>query len=248
MDVWGCFRIPSFKLQIFYYTSNICTWFISSFSSATHVPVGEDQSQHINLTTDIAKSFNSQYKKKVFTVPLGWYPNDGGSRIRSLKTPLMKMSKSDGNPLSRIDISDSADEIRNKIKKATTDSESGISYTSSRPGIMNLLNIYMSIQDVDAMKRIADPSTNDRPFLWADLDNQERKSRIEKEFGSMQTSKLKDAVVDVVVDHLSPIRTSYLEYKASPDSVVQIFKEGEETARNIACKTLSRVYSTIGIR
>ena len=146
---------------------------------ATHVPVGDDQSQHINLTADLARSFNHTYKKPVFTVPKGQYPLKSG-RIMSLKNPLQKMSKSDPAEMSRININDSDDDISKKIKKAVMDSTVGITLDKERPGVENLLNILMSIQDFDVTRK----------EKWSELPPEELVQVVLERFGRIQESCL----------------------------------------------------------
>ncbi|KAF8319437.1 Nucleotidylyl transferase [Clavulina sp. PMI_390] len=107
---------------------------------ATHVPVGEDQRQHLELTRDIAQWFNQRYMSQTFALPSTI--STPTKRILSLRDPIQKMSKSAKDPKSRILLSDSRDEIARKIRKAVTDSETTISYDPiHRPGISNLLRI-----------------------------------------------------------------------------------------------------------
>lgn len=192
------------------------------------VPVGEDQEQHLNLTTMISKSFNSHYKTKVFKIPKGLYTSDQAKRIMSLKDPTKKMSKSDPSEQSRIGILDSDDQIRSKIKKATTDSIQGITYDpQNRPGVSNLIDIVGSLQE------------------WDNLDDEAIKHKVNHEFGSMKTSEFKDLVGECIVSHLSPIRNKYGEL--INEDVDDIYAKGEVQASAIARDTLAKVYQTIGL-
>ncbi|KAJ3038416.1 hypothetical protein HK097_003182, partial [Rhizophlyctis rosea] len=110
---------------------------------ATGVPIGEDQIQHMNLTSDVARSFNSYYNKEVFPIPKSIFASSEAKRIMSLRHPTNKMSKSDPSDATRINLSDTPDQIRSKIRKATTDTTLGISYDPDmRPGVANLLRIH----------------------------------------------------------------------------------------------------------
>jgi tryptophanyl-tRNA synthetase len=195
---------------------------------ANLVPVGEDQSQHMNLTTDIAKSFNSNYGN-VFTIPKGMYGTQQSMRIMSLKDPTKKMSKSDPSELSRIDITDSPETIWNKVKRATTDSVEGITYDQKeRPGISNLLDIVYSFESREGTI-------------------EELQSHTLNEFGNMKTSEFKKHVADCIIHHLSPIRNRYMELERDGVEIESIFEDGEARARSIAQETLRSVYKSMGL-
>lgn len=128
---------------------------------ATHVPVGEDQLQHLELARQIAATFNDRFangKKEVLPRPFPVVEDEnpvGLARIMSLRDPTKKMSKSDASAMSRIDLTDSADIIRKKIMKAQTDAIAGISYSKAeRPGISNLLDI-ASVVTGDSVQQLA---------------------------------------------------------------------------------------------
>ena len=104
------------------------------------VPIGHDQKQHLELARDIAERFNHIYGD-VFEVPEAYIPKVG-ARIKSLQDPASKMSKSDENPNATIFLLDDLNSVRNKIKRAVTDSETSVQYTPDRPGIQNLVDIY----------------------------------------------------------------------------------------------------------
>lgn len=190
---------------------------------ATLVPVGEDQSQHMNLTTLLTKSFNSTYKTNLFPVPKALYTKEQGRRIMSLKDPSKKMSKSDPNQNSNILITDTDTLIQKKIQKATTDSITGIYHHKERPGVTNLLNIILALRGQDDL------------------------SVLDQEFGSLSNSEFKTRVSDELIAHLSPIRKRYLELE-DDDYLESILVNGEEQARVIAKNTMNDVYSCIGLR
>ena len=104
----------------------------------THVPVGEDQSQHMNLLSDLALHFNLKFKTEYFPIPK--MVHSPAPRIKSLRNPQQKMSKSDPSDLSRIDISDDSEVLLSKIKRSVTDTNSSISFDwDNRPGVSNLV-------------------------------------------------------------------------------------------------------------
>lgn len=189
---------------------------------ADFVPVGEDQRQHLEITRDIAKRFNSSYKKDVFTIPEP-YISETGARIMSLKDPDKKMSKSDPNPLSYISLLDDRDTIIKKFKKATTDSLNQVRFSDEQMGIKNLINIYSSI-------------TGKSP------------EDIEHEFDGVGYGKFKVAVGELVADTLAPIQTKYFELDAPENKgyINNILKKGAEVASVKAQKTLKTVYETVG--
>ena len=109
-----------------------------------YVPVGEDQRQHLEITRDLARRFNSTYKREIFKIPDAFI-SETGARIMSLQDPLKKMSKSDPNPNGFISLLDPKDTIIRKFKKAKTDSMNIVRYSEEQPGIRNLIDIYSSI-------------------------------------------------------------------------------------------------------
>lgn len=189
---------------------------------AKYVPVGEDQRQHLEITRDIAKRFNSTYKKDVFTIPEP-YISVSGARIMSLKEPEKKMSKSDPNMSSYISLLDDRDTIIRKFKKATTDSMNQVKFSDKQPGVKNLINIYSSI-------------TEKTP------------EEIEKEFEETGYGKFKVAVGEIVADTLAPIQKKYYELDApeNKEYIDNILKRGAEIAREKAKVTLREVYDAVG--
>jgi tryptophanyl-tRNA synthetase len=194
---------------------------------ATQIPVGEDQAQHMNLTTMIAKSFNSHYKTEMFPIPRALYcksklilASTASKRLMSLKDPTKKMSKSDPNANSRIMINDAESEIQKKIRKATTDSIQGITYDPiNRPGVSNLINIIRSIRNVD----------------------------VQTEFAHLSNKEFKDRVADELVAYLGPIRQKWVELQRESQYIEQVLARGEQEARQIAESTLKDVHRCIGL-
>ena len=189
---------------------------------ANYVPVGEDQRQHLEITRDIAKRFNSSYKKEVFTIPEP-YISETGARIMSLKEPDKKMSKSDPNPSSYISLLDDRDTIIKKFKKATTDSLNQVRFSDEQPGVKNIINIYSSI-------------TGKSP------------EEIEREFDGEGYGKFKVAVGELVADTLAPIQQKYYELNApeNQEYINEILKRGAKVASEKAKVTLKEVYETVG--
>ncbi len=185
------------------------------------VPVGDDQKQHIELTRDLAIRINGKYGEKTLVVPEGRFMTNG-ARIMSLDDPTSKMSKSAKSELSRISLLDSPEKIKKAIMKAATDSEGHVKYDAeNKPGISNLLTIYSSFSG----KSIAE---------------------LEKEYESSGYGDFKKDLVEVVVEALKPIKTSYAEIRHSPE-LAKILKDGEERASAIAEKTMRRVKAAFGL-
>lgn len=183
------------------------------------VPVGHDQKQHLELTRDLAQRFNSLYSD-TFTVPEPYIPKVG-ARIMSLQEPLNKMSKSDENPNNYIALLDEPGVIRNKIKRAVTDSEKTIRYDQNRPGISNLMTIYSVISG----KSFAD---------------------IEQEYSNRGYEEFKSDLGNMVADYLSPLQKRFHEIRGDRGYMDDILKEGAQKAYAEARKTLSKVYRKTG--
>lgn len=189
---------------------------------ADFVPVGEDQRQHLEITRDIARRYNSTYGKQVFTIPEAFI-SETGAKIMSLKDPEKKMSKSDPNPLAFISLLDDRDTIIKKFKKATTDSMNEVRFSDEQLGVKNLINIYSSI-------------TGKTPL------------EVEREFEGVGYGKFKMAVGETVADALEPIQKKYYELDApeNEEYIKNILKQGAEIASAKARETLKEVYETTG--
>ena len=189
---------------------------------ADFVPVGEDQRQHLEITRDIARRYNSTYGKQVFTIPEAFI-SETGAKIMSLKDPEKKMSKSDPNPLAFISLLDDRDTIIKKFKKATTDSMNEVRFSDEQLGVKNLINIYSSI-------------TGKTPL------------EVEREFEGIGYGKFKMAVGETVADALEPIQKKYYDLEApeNEEYIKNILKQGAEIASGKARKTLKEVYETTG--
>ena len=188
---------------------------------ARDIPVGADQTQHVELARDLAQRFNRDYPGTdgpVFTVPMAVNPSVG-ARLRDLQDPAIKMSKSSTNPAGVIYLLDSPDVVRRKIKRAVTDSEPGISYEPERrAGLANLLDLG-SATSGQSVRQLIDGHTS---------------------FGGLKTT-----VAEAVIAITEPIRRRYLEL--DPGEVRKIFARGAEQAREVAAPTLAAAQEAIGL-
>eukprot|EP00049_Salpingoeca_infusionum_P002298 m.55523 g.55523 ORF g.55523 m.55523 type:complete len:337 (+) comp11493_c0_seq3:256-1266(+) len=189
----------------------------------THVPVGEDQVQHLELTRDIASAFNHKYNTETFVLPSCWHGN--ARRIMSLRSPADKMSKSDRSVLGRIELTDSIDAIQKKFRKAVTDDMGGPTFDKEeRPGISNLMAIYQAMSP-----------------------NEPSMDEIEREFKGKATNVFKEAVATVVIDALQPIQEELARLNNSPEYVEKVLADGREKAAEAADETLIEVKRTLGM-
>ena len=183
------------------------------------VPVGVDQMQHLEITRDIAQRFNNIYGD-VFTIPEA-YVGKVGAKIQSLQDPSKKMSKSDENVNGSIYLTDDADTIIRKFKRAVTDSEGCVRYCDEQPGIKNLINIYSAC-------------TGKTP------------EEVEREFDGKGYGDFKTAVGEAVVSILKPIQQKQTDLLNNKDYVDQIIKTNAEKAGYVANKTLRKVQKKVG--
>src|SRR6056300_1088430 len=192
---------------------------------ATHVPVGEDQKQHLELCRDIAIKFNNDYGKDFFNIPEPIIP-DISARVMSLRDGLKKMSKSDDSDLSRINLTDSKEQIVQKIKKAKTDSEpideDIFNEKSKRFEAQNLISIY------------------------ADLKSESNK-KILSQFEGKNFSEFKKDFTDLLIEYISPISDKIDLLRKNEDHLLKILKDGQEKASNVADKTIKDVKNIIGL-
>ncbi|MEL7256686.1 MAG: tryptophan--tRNA ligase [Pseudomonadota bacterium] len=191
---------------------------------ATHVPVGEDQKQHLELTRDIAIKFNNDFGVEFFPVTEPVIEG-AATRVMSLRDGSKKMSKSDPSDMSRINLTDDADAISKKIRKAKTDPEplpSEAKGLEDRPEARNLVNIYaaLSEQSVDDVMR---------------------------EVGGQQFGTFKPLLADLAVDRLSPISTEMGRLMQDTSEIDRILADGAERARAIASPILQKTYEIVGM-
>ena len=191
---------------------------------ATHVPVGEDQKQHLELTRDIAIKFNHDYGVEFFpiTEPV---IEGAATRVMSLRDGSKKMSKSDPSDASRINMTDDADTIAQKIRKAKTDPDalpSEVEGLEGRPEARNLVNIYAGLADMTVAQVLAD-------------------------VGGRQFSEFKPMLSDLAVAKLAPISGEMARLMQDPAEIDAILAKGAGQARTIAAPILSQTYDIIGM-
>ncbi|CAL7959789.1 Tryptophan--tRNA ligase [Alphaproteobacteria bacterium] len=187
----------------------------------THVPVGEDQKQHVELTRDIAGAFNRYFGVDYFVLPQAVIDANMG-RVMSLRDATKKMSKSDPVDASRINLTDNMDVIAQKIKKAKTDSINGIWYdVEKRPELSNLLDIYCGLTNTTLEKAL-------------------------QEFANIQTSQFKSILTDALIEKLVPLCNKARDIADNNSYVNEIIEEGNYKARSIASGTLSDVKHMMG--
>ncbi|MGJ8602517.1 MAG: tryptophan--tRNA ligase [Marivita sp.] len=191
---------------------------------ATHVPVGEDQKQHLELTRDIATKFNHDFKTDFFpiTEPV---IEGAATRVMSLRDGAKKMSKSDPSDASRINMTDDADTIAQKIRKAKTDPDalpSEADGLEGRPEARNLVNIYAALADQSVDSVLSD--VGGKPF-----------------------SDFKPLLSDLAVAKLAPISTEMARLMQQPDEIDAILRKGADRARIIAAPILKQTYDIVGM-
>ena len=191
---------------------------------ASHVPVGEDQKQHLELTRDIAGLFNNTYKTKYFPLP---EPQIFGSatRVMSLRNGKNKMSKSDESDYSRINITDSKDLINLKIQKAKTDAfplPKTLEDIKNRPEVKNLFGIYAALKD-------------------------EKLDNVIKEMEGKNFSNFKKLLADLLISKMENISNKMNDYLKNKDYLSEILKEGKEKANEISSKNLLEIKKIIGL-
>ncbi len=191
---------------------------------ATHVPVGEDQKQHLELSRDIAQKFNNDFEAPGFfplPEPLIQGP---GARIMSLRDGSKKMSKSDPSDQSRINMTDDADAILQKIKKATTDPHplpEEVEGLNGRPEVENLVGIYAAMAE-------------------------RAPAAVLREFGGKGFGVFKPALAELLAQKLSPIAAEMRRLNADPAALDAILKDGAERARAIAEPIMTEVRERVG--
>ena len=193
---------------------------------ATHVPVGEDQKQHLELSRDIAAKFNADFGagEDIFTLPEPLIEGPA-PRVMSLRDGTAKMSKSDPSAMSRIALTDSDDEIVKKIRKARTDAEplpAAMDELEGRAEARNLVTIYAACADRDAADVLAEHAG--------------------KGFGDF-----KPALAELLVATVAPIRARLEELRGDTDRIDTVLADGAARAREIAQPTLDRAYAALGL-
>ncbi|MEC8629526.1 MAG: tryptophan--tRNA ligase [Pseudomonadota bacterium] len=191
---------------------------------ATHVPVGEDQKQHLELTRDIAIKFNNDFGVDFFPVTEPVIEG-AATRVMSLRDGSKKMSKSDPSDMSRINLTDDADAIAKKIRKAKTDPDplpETYDDLSERPEARNLVNIYAAMSGKTPQEVVT-------------------------EFSGQQFGTFKPALADLAVDKLAPISTEMSRLMQDTAEIDRILGRGAERAREIAAPILKQTYDIVGM-
>ncbi len=191
---------------------------------ATHVPVGDDQKQHLELCRDIAQKFNNDFMVENFLAAPEPLIQKEFSRIMSLKDGLKKMSKSEPSDYSRINLSDSQDQIVNKIKKAKTDTlpmPMKIKDLEKRPEARNLLGIYSSLQKKELERSV-------------------------QEFSGKNFSEFKEILAQALVDKIFPLSLEIKKLLSEQAYLDDILKEGAQKANDIASKKLKEIHKIVG--
>ena len=191
---------------------------------ATHVPVGDDQKQHLELTRDIAMKFNHDYGVDFFPVA---EPVIGGpaARVMSLRDGSKKMSKSDPSDQSRINMTDDAETIAKKLRKAKTDPDalpSEVQGLEGRPEARNLVAIYAALQDISLEAALA-------------------------EVGGQQFGTFKPALAELAVEKLAPISGEMSRLMADPAELDRLLAQGAAQAREITAPILAKTYEIVGM-
>jgi tryptophanyl-tRNA synthetase len=190
---------------------------------ATHVPVGEDQKQHVELARDIAIAFNGKYKEGFFPIPEPLILGEA-ARVMSFRDGTKKMSKSDESDYSRLNLTDDADAIALKIRKAKTDPEPlphTLAELEKRPEADNLVTIYAALSDAT-------------------------RSAVLKAHAGAQFSQFKKDLTDLAVAKLTPITTKMRALLADPAEIDRVLAKGAEKANALAGKHLREVKNLVG--
>ena len=192
---------------------------------ATHVPVGADQKQHLELSRDIAQKFNNDFGCRDFFPLPEPLISKNVSRIMSLRDGNKKMSKSEESDFSRINLKDSADEIQKKIKKAKSDSDSipdNLKELEKKPEALNLLSIYAEISKVKLEKVLVDMSGKEYSFL-------------------------KDKLSEKLISEITPVGKEIKKLLGDKSHLIKILKKGTEKANNIAEENLKNIREKVGL-
>jgi tryptophanyl-tRNA synthetase len=192
---------------------------------ATHVPVGEDQKQHIELTRDIAIKFNTDFDVELFVPPEPFIGGGTAARVMSLRDGASKMSKTDPSDMSRINLIDDDDTIAQKIRKAKTDPEplpESPDGLDARPEAKNLVGIYGAVTGESIEQVLA-------------------------RFAGQGFGSFKPALADALIALLKPLRTRLEELRADPAELDRILAQGADRAREMGAPTLAAAYDAVGL-
>lgn len=192
---------------------------------ATHVPVGEDQKQHLELARDIAAKFNNDFETELFVLPEPFIGGGTAARVMSFRDGTAKMSKSDPSDMSRINLTDSDDEIAQKVRKAKTDPEplpDDPELLASRPEARNLVGIYAAVTDESVEQVLA-------------------------RFAGQGFGAFKPALADALVALLHPLRSRLEDLRRDPAELDRILDEGSARAAEIGKPVLAEAYRAVGL-
>ena len=192
---------------------------------ATHVPVGDDQKQHIELARDIAIKFNTDFDVELFVPPEPYIGGGSAARVMSLRDGNAKMSKSDPSDMSRINLTDSDDLVAQKIRKAKTDPEplpDDPKLLDTRPEARNLVGIYGAVTGTSVEQVLA-------------------------RFAGQGFGAFKPALADALVALLMPLRRRLEEFRSDPAALDKLLADGAERAAALAAPTLARTYDAVGL-
>jgi len=192
---------------------------------ATHVPVGDDQKQHIELARDIAIKFNTDFDVDLFVPPEPFIGGGSAARVMSLRDGSAKMSKSDPSDMSRINLTDSDEVIAQKIRKAKTDAEplpDDPALLDARPEARNLVGIYGAVTGESVEQVLA-------------------------RFAGQGFGALKPALADSLVALLTPLRSRLEEFRSDPAMLDQLLEDGAAKAAALAAPTLAQAYEAVGL-
>ncbi|MEO6224956.1 MAG: tryptophan--tRNA ligase [Sphingomicrobium sp.] len=192
---------------------------------ATHVPVGEDQKQHVELTRDIALKFNTDFDVDLFVPPEPYIGGGAAARVMSLRDGQSKMSKTDPSDMSRINLTDSNDLIAQKVRKAKTDAEplpQDAEGLDERPEARNLVGIYAAVTDASVEQVLG-------------------------QFAGQGFGTFKPALADALVALLAPLRTRLEQLRGDPGELDRLLASGAERARALAAPTLAAAHRAVGL-
>jgi len=192
---------------------------------ATHVPVGEDQKQHIELTRDIALKFNTDFDVDLFVPPEPYIGGGTAARVMSLRDGKSKMSKTDPSDQSRINLTDSDEAIAQKIRKAKTDPNSlpeNAEALDERPEAKNLVGIYAAV-------------------------TRESVQQVLERFAGQGFGVFKPALADALIDLLAPLRARLEQFRKDPAELDRILAEGAERASALGAPMLAAAYRAVGL-
>ena len=192
---------------------------------ATHVPVGEDQKQHVELTRDIALKFNADFDVDLFVAPEPYIGGGTAARVMSLRDGNSKMSKTDPSDQSRINLIDSDDVIAQKIRKAKTDPEplpESVDGLEGRPEAKNLVGIYAAVTD-------------------------ETVEQVLQRFAGQGFGSFKPALADALIALLSPLRARLDHFRQDPAELDRLLQQGAQRAADLGRPVLEKAYQSVGL-